>query len=111
MDQVFTVPHRQTHGKQTHWVFRPGRYHPRQLHAFFQVAFTDIGRRRPGRVRDFLADRGHLQRRVHPRLADTDRINNHFVFAFRVVVQTQFGQVDHDPLTFGIRQQHLGRDS
>jgi hypothetical protein len=53
---------------------------------------------------------GPVQRGVFTQLADTDWQHDDGVGAFRVVVQTHFGAVDHDTFMHGIWQDQLLRN-
>ena len=93
---------------QTHRVIRAGRHNGWQRFTGSNVLSVHFGGRRPGWARFLtLHFGGPVQRGVFTQLTDTDRQNDHGVGAFRVVIQTHFGAVNHDTFVHGIRQDQL----
>ncbi|MNP21687.1 hypothetical protein D3C76_1143140 [compost metagenome] len=96
---------------QTHRVVRAGRHNGWQRFTGSDVLGVHFGSRRPGWARFLtLYFGGPVQRGVFTQLTDTNRQNDHSVGAFRVVIQTHFGAVNHDTFMDGVRQDQLLRN-
>ncbi|CDM99468.1 hypothetical protein KPSB59_1040029 [Klebsiella quasipneumoniae subsp. quasipneumoniae] len=96
-----------------HRVVRTGRHHRRQLNPHRFVARANVSGWRPGRISPLVGHGGDHRRcdGGSAQLADADRVDGHFILARRVIVEAQFGKVDHQPFARRIGQQRLQGDS
>ena len=99
-------------GVMSHRVVRTGRHHRRQLNPHRFVARANVGGWRPGRIGPLVGHGGNHCRcdGGSAQLADADRVDGHFILARRVIVEAQFGKVNHQPFARRIGQQRLQGD-
>ena len=95
-----------------HRVVRTGWHHRRQLNPHCLVAGANVSGGRPGRIGPLVRHgRDHRRRDGgSAQLADADRVDGHFIFTRRVIVEAQLGKVNHQPFARRIGQQRLQGD-
>ena len=99
-------------GVMAHRIVRTSRHYRRQLNPHSLVARANVGGRCPGRIGPFVGH-GCDHRRCDggpTQLADADWVDGHFILARRVIVEAQFGEVNHQPFARRIGQQRLQGD-
>ena len=95
-------------GIKSHRVIRPGRHHRGQGFPLFGIFATSIRRRRPGGSLLLTFYCGHpVTRCFAPGLANADRQDLYRIAVFGIVVKAHFGDVHHDALAYGVRQNDL----